>query len=76
MRYTLLLHYPEMTAEELGEEMLEQGKAAFHAYAAALDDAAWRIGTDRARKALPPSVARFRKVPENAGVTFGVTRLI
>ena len=39
MRYTLLLHYQELTAEELGEEMLESGKAAFHAYADALDQA-------------------------------------
>jgi hypothetical protein len=39
MRYTLLLHYPEMTAEQLGEEALKEGMAAFHAYAKALDDA-------------------------------------
>jgi len=39
MRYTLLLHYQEMTAEELGEEALQSGMAAFHDYAAALDDA-------------------------------------
>ena len=28
MRYTLLLHYPEMTAEELGEDALAEGMAA------------------------------------------------
>ena len=39
MRYTLLLHYPEMTAEELGEEALKEGMAAFSAYAKALEDA-------------------------------------
>ena len=39
MRYTLFLHYQEMTADELGEKMLEEGKAAFHAYTQALDDA-------------------------------------
>jgi hypothetical protein len=39
MRYTLLLHYPEMTAEDLGEEALKEGMAAFRAYAKALDDA-------------------------------------
>lgn len=39
MRYTLFLHYPEMTPEELGEEMLQEGQAAFHAYAASLEDA-------------------------------------
>lgn len=37
MRYTLLLHYPEMTAEELGPEALAEGMAAFDAYAKALD---------------------------------------
>lgn len=37
MRYTLLLHYPEMTADELGPEALAEGMAAFDAYAKALD---------------------------------------
>jgi hypothetical protein len=39
MRYTLLLHYAEMTPEELGPEVLEQGQQAFSSYAAALDAA-------------------------------------
>ncbi|HEX4862660.1 MAG TPA: YciI family protein [Acidimicrobiales bacterium] len=39
MRYTLLLHYPEATAEELGPEALAEGMRAFQAYAKALDDA-------------------------------------
>lgn len=39
MRYTLLLHYPEPTAADLGPEALEQGMRAFQAYARALDDA-------------------------------------
>lgn len=39
MRYTLLLHYPEMTAEELGQEQMEAGMAAFQAYAQSLADA-------------------------------------
>jgi hypothetical protein len=39
MRYTLLLHYPEPTAEELGPEALAEGMSAFQAYAKALDDA-------------------------------------
>ncbi|HEV2146532.1 MAG TPA: YciI family protein [Longimicrobiaceae bacterium] len=39
MRYTLLLHYPEMTAEDLGQEAMEAGQAAFHAYAATIDEA-------------------------------------
>ncbi len=39
MRYTLLLHYPEMSPEDLGPEVLEAGQAAFQAYAQALDEA-------------------------------------
>ncbi len=39
MRYTLLLHYPEPTAEELGPDALAEGMRAFQAYAKALDDA-------------------------------------
>lgn len=39
MRYTLLLHYPEPTAEELGQEALAEGMRAFQAYAKALDEA-------------------------------------
>jgi hypothetical protein len=39
VRYTLFLHYPEMTPAEVGDEGWEAGKAAFHAYAKALADA-------------------------------------
>ena len=39
MRYTLLLHYPEPAASELGPEALAEGMRAFQAYAQALDDA-------------------------------------
>lgn len=39
MRYTLLLHYPEPTAEELGPAAIAEGMRAFQAYAKALDDA-------------------------------------
>src|ERR1700722_4889003 len=39
MRYTLLLHYPEPTAEDLGPEALAEGMRAFQTYAKALDDA-------------------------------------
>ena len=39
MRYTLLLHYPEMSAAELGEEALAEGMRAFDEYAKALDAA-------------------------------------
>ena len=40
MRYTLLLYYPEPTAEELDPDALAEGMRAFQAYAKALDDAA------------------------------------
>ena len=39
MRYTLLLHYPEMTADDLGPEALAEGMKAFDDYAKALDSA-------------------------------------
>src|SRR5690348_3253590 len=39
MRYTLLLQYPEMSAEDLGPEALAEGMRAFDAYAKALDEA-------------------------------------
>ncbi len=39
MRYTLLLHYREATAADIGAEAIEAGKAAFHAYITALHDA-------------------------------------
>ena len=53
MRYTLLLHYPEMTPEELGEEAWAEGMRAFDAYARALDEAGVLI----AAEVLQPSVA-------------------
>lgn len=39
MRYSLLLHYPEMTPEQLGAEALAEGMRAFDDYAKALDAA-------------------------------------
>lgn len=39
MRYALLIHYPQPPAISLTEEQIDEGKAAFHAYAEALDDA-------------------------------------
>jgi hypothetical protein len=53
MRYTLLLHYPEMTADELGDEALTEGMAAFDAYAKALEAA----GVLRSAEVLAPSSA-------------------
>lgn len=39
MRYTLLMHYPEATQEELGDEAMQDGMAAFDAFAKAIDEA-------------------------------------
>ena len=39
MLYTLLLHYPEPTGEDLGPEALAEGMRAFQAYANELDEA-------------------------------------
>lgn len=39
MRYTLFLHYPEATEADIGADAIEEGKAAFHAYAKDLEDA-------------------------------------
>ena len=46
MRYTLLLHYPEMTADELGPEALAEGMRAFDEYAKALDAAGALISAE------------------------------
>ncbi len=53
MRYTLLLHYPEMSADQLGPEGLEAGRQAFGSYAAALHDAGVLVGGE----VLQPSTA-------------------
>ena len=53
MRYTLLLHSPERTAEELGPEALAAGMQAFQAYAKALADA----GVLASAEVLQPSSA-------------------
>jgi hypothetical protein len=51
MRYALLLHYPEMNAEELGPEALAEGMREFDEYAKALDAA----GVLQSAEVLQPS---------------------
>lgn len=51
MRYTLLLHYPEMSAEDLGPEAMAEGMREFDDYAKALDAA----GVLRSAEVLQPS---------------------
>jgi hypothetical protein len=46
MRYALLLHYPEMTADDLGPEALAEGMREFDAYAKALHDAGVLISAE------------------------------
>ncbi|MBD7918183.1 YciI family protein [Cellulomonas sp. Sa3CUA2] len=53
MRYTLLLHYPELTPEELGPDGIAHGQQAFTAYAATLQAAGVLVGAE----VLQPSVA-------------------
>lgn len=53
MRYTLLMHYPEASAESLGAEVIEAGQRAMTSYAAALDAA----GVLLAAEVLQPSAS-------------------
>ncbi len=53
MRYTLLLHHPEATEDELGAEAIAEGQRAFASYAATLHQA----GVLLAAEVLQPSVA-------------------
>lgn len=46
MRYTILLHYPEMTPEDLGEGGWEEGEREFSAYAATLQAAGVLVGAE------------------------------
>src|ERR1700679_3191135 len=55
MRYTLLLHYPEPSADELGPEALAEGMRAFQAYAKALDDAGVLASAESLQQSTPAS---------------------
>lgn len=46
MRYSLLMHYPEMTEAELGQEAMAEGKAAFDEYAKSLHAAGVLISAE------------------------------
>jgi len=46
MRFTLLLHYPEPTATDLGPEAIAEGMRAFQVYADELDRAGALISAD------------------------------
>ena len=68
MRYTLLMHYPEMTEAELGEEALAEGKAAFDRYAKALQRVG-RAGVGRRAAAVVDHDDRYldKRRAEGAG---------
>lgn len=51
MRYTLLLHYPEMSADDLGPEAMAEAMREFDDYAKAIDAA----GVLRSAEVLQPS---------------------
>jgi hypothetical protein len=53
MRYSLLLHYPEETAETIGAEAIEEGMKQFASYAATLEQAGVLISGE----VLQPSTA-------------------
>jgi hypothetical protein len=46
MRYSLLLNYPEAADAEVTEELMAEGRAAFDAYAKALDAARVLVSAD------------------------------
>ncbi len=61
MRYTLLLHYPEMDAEALGEEALAEGQAAFASYAATLQAAGVLVGAEVLQPSAVSTTVRVRE---------------
>ncbi|WP_091229093.1 YciI family protein [Microbacterium sp. 3J1] len=61
MRYTLLLHYPEMDAEALGAEALEEGQAAFASYAATLHSAGVLISGEVLQPSAVSTTVRVRE---------------
>lgn len=46
MRYTLLLHWPELEPDSLSDEQLQEGQAAFHAYVRDLHAAGVLVSAD------------------------------
>lgn len=64
MRYSLLLHYPEMTADDLGPDALAEGMREFDDYAKALDAA----GVLRSAEVLQPSSATTTVTAADGGL--------
>jgi hypothetical protein len=60
MRYTLILHYQEMTPAEIGEQAIEAGKQAFHDYARALHDAGVLVSAEILQPSTNTTTVRLR----------------
>lgn len=60
MRYTLLLHYAEMTPEDLGPEMIAAGQRAFSSYAATLHAAGVLISAEVLQPSHLSTTVRLR----------------
>lgn len=60
MRYTLLLHYPEETAESLGPEAMEEGRRAFASYATTLDAAGVLLSAEVLQPSLTTTTLTMR----------------
>ena len=59
MRYSLLLHYPEMTPESLGAEAMEEGQRAFQSYATALDAAGVLVSAEVLQPSMSTTTVRL-----------------
>lgn len=60
MIYNLLLHYPEGSAEDLGQEAIGAGQAAFDAYGKALDAAGVLVSAEVLHQS--PATTTVRKI--------------
>lgn len=60
MRYTLLLHYVEAAPEDIGQAAIEEGMAAFQAYARALDEAGVLVSAEVLQPSSSTTTVRRR----------------
>lgn len=60
MRYTLLLHYPEESAETIGAEAVAQGMEAFASYAATLQAAKVLVAAEVLQPSVSSTTVRVR----------------
>ena len=63
MRYSLLLHYPEMTADDMGPDAWTEGMRLFDEYAKAIDDAGALVSAEVLQ---PSSVTTSVTAPDGA----------